>query len=82
MLYRKRRLLNPPVDFTNGGASDSPFAEDLLGRPKEPDPRLLDRRISQTAFLWRVGFRNSKLACSTDSKDGVLTQRMQQGLLV
>lgn len=58
MLLRKRHLLNPSVDFQDGGASLNP----LLGgahspshsQTKDPDPRLLDRRLSRTVFLWRV----------------------------
>lgn len=52
MLWRKRRLINPPSDFSTGTATA--FSEDRYSRRKDPDPRLLDRRIAQTAFLWGV----------------------------
>lgn len=52
MLWRKRRLINPPKDPL---AADALAVSDgLYGRPLEPDARLSDRRIAQTAFLWRV----------------------------
>lgn len=52
MLWRKRRLINPPKDPLQGDALTP--SDELYGRPREPDARLSDRRIAQTAFLWRV----------------------------
>ncbi len=62
MLWRKRDLINPPKEILPPGAGVIPFpsvpqgqgAVDTYGRPSEPDPRLSDRRIAETAFLWRV----------------------------
>lgn len=60
MLWRKRSIINPPKDILPpGGVLNFPQAQGVggaerYGRPSEPDPRLTDRRIAETAFLWRV----------------------------
>ncbi|CAM9682270.1 unnamed protein product [Pylaiella littoralis] len=61
MLWRKRSIINPPKEvLPPGGVAlnnlrGSPEAgEQQHGLAKEPDPRLSDRRIAQTAFLWRA----------------------------
>eukprot|EP00903_Cladosiphon_okamuranus_P009051 g8653.t1 len=60
MLWRKRSIINPPKDVPPpGGVLNFPHAqaargEERYGRPSEPDPRLSDRRIAETAFLWRA----------------------------
>lgn len=66
MLWRKRDLINPPKEILPPGAGVVPAPGlpqgqvqgqgtiDTYDRPSEPDPRLRDRRIAQTAFLWRV----------------------------
>lgn len=64
MLWRKRNMINPPKEILPpGGVLNFPQGQghghgaggaERYGRPSEPDPRLSDRRIAQTAFLWRV----------------------------
>lgn len=56
MLWRKRSIINPPKDILPpGGVLNFPSGgTERYGRPSDPDPRLSDRRIAQTAFLWRV----------------------------
>ena len=56
LLFRKRRLINPPqgvhpdiVSLSGGNINDDNDEEN------NPDPRLLDRRIAQTSFLWQAG---------------------------
>lgn len=59
LLFRKRRLINPSkevhpdiMSLSGGNAGGNYGSSEGDG---EPDPRLLDRRIAQTAFLWGVG---------------------------
>lgn len=59
MLWRKRSMINPPKDILSAarvlhGSNPSQHEDERYGRPSEPDQRLSDRRIAQTAFLWRV----------------------------
>eukprot|EP00752_Nemacystus_decipiens_P011444 g10163.t1 len=61
MLWRKRSIINPPKDILPpGGVLNFPSSgqgaggAERYGRPNEPDPRLSDGRIAQTAFLWRA----------------------------
>lgn len=67
MLWRKRSIINPPKDvLPPGGVLNFPSGQgtrgaERYGRPSEPDPRLSDRRIAETAFLWRVRI----FACTT-----------------
>ena len=58
MLWQKRHLLKPaknvhPTDALN-------LSEGQPEPPSDSDPRLLDRRIAHTAFLWRVSCSEGK----------------------
>lgn len=52
LLWRKRHLVNPAKNVHPADASS--LSEGQPEPPSDSDPRLLDRRIAQTAFLWRV----------------------------
>ncbi|CAM9092872.1 unnamed protein product [Scytosiphon promiscuus] len=61
MLWRKRNIINPPKELLPpGGPINFPTPQqqhqggERYGQPNEPDPRLADRRIAQTSFLWRA----------------------------
>ena len=52
LLWRKRHLIDPAKNVHPTDASS--LSEGQPGPPSDSDPRLVDRRIAQTAFLWRV----------------------------
>lgn len=54
LLHRKRRLINPPRELRPDALA---WWGDHTRSSREPDPRLQDRRIAQTAVLWRVSYR-------------------------
>lgn len=58
MLWKKRRLINPAKDSSSGTLNPN-SKDDESGQRENLDPRFEDRRIGQTAFLWRVSINCS-----------------------